>query len=145
MTHDAPNPGYAAEIEAHVMGMPVARTLDLRFARLAPGEAHVEVPYAEALSFQPGQFQATAVFAAADFAGVCAAATLLPAGWGIVTVDCTLKLLAPAAGVRLRATARVVRPGRRQTVSQVEVRAHGERGEVVCAVALVTSQSVPPG
>ncbi|WP_183081348.1 hypothetical protein [Paraburkholderia fungorum] len=40
----------------------------------------------------------TPIFAAADFAAVSAAGTLLPAGWGNATIDCTLKIVGPPDG-----------------------------------------------
>jgi acyl-coenzyme A thioesterase PaaI-like protein len=70
----------AGSLLAAVFAMPIVRELGLRFPNVRPGEVEVEMPYEERWSFRPGQFQATPVFAVADFAGVCAAGTLLPPG-----------------------------------------------------------------
>jgi acyl-coenzyme A thioesterase PaaI-like protein len=67
-------------LEQAVLAMPMARTLGLRFVRLAPGEVEIEMPIAEPLTFRPGQLQATPVFAVADFAAVSAAGSVLPDG-----------------------------------------------------------------
>ena len=80
----------AEALLAAVFAMPIVRELDLRFPKVGPGEVEVEMPYQDRWSFRPGQFQATPVFGVADFAGVCAAATLLPAGGTVSTVDCAL-------------------------------------------------------
>ena len=133
----------AGSMLAAVFAMPIVRELGLRFPSVRPGEVEVEMPYEEHWSFRPGQFQATPVFAVADFAGVCAAGTLLPPGGSVSTVDCTLKLVAPALAGVLRARGRVVKEGRLLTVSSVEV--FGGDGDTLCATALVTARNILPG
>jgi acyl-coenzyme A thioesterase PaaI-like protein len=103
----------AEHVKRAVLAMPMARTLGLSFVRLGPGEVELEVPVSDAFCFRPGQLQATAVFAAADFAAVAAAATLLKPGWANATIDATLKIVAPARGRCLRARGRVVHVRRR--------------------------------
>ncbi len=76
-----------------VLAMPVAQALQLQFRRVEAGRVDIELPIAETFSFRPGQLQATAIFAAADFAAVSAAGTLLPDGWVNATIDATIKLL----------------------------------------------------
>ena len=132
-------------VERSVLAMPMARTLGLRFTRLAPGETELELPVDEAFSFAPGRLQATAVFAAADFAAVSAAGTLLPEGWHNATVDTTLKLVAPAAGRALRARGRVVHGGALLTVCAAEVYAvDPDGGETLCATLLGTARNIRP-
>lgn len=132
-------------VEQAVLAMPMARTLGLRFTRLAPGQAEVELPITEALSFSPGRLQATAVFAAADFAAVSAAGTVLPEGWRNATVDATLKLVAPAAGQAVRARGRVVHSGQLLTVCAAEVYAVSpDGGETLCATLLGTARNIRP-
>ncbi|MDR1969239.1 MAG: PaaI family thioesterase [Burkholderiaceae bacterium] len=129
-------------IRAAVLAMPMARTLGLAFRRLAPGEVELELPVQEALCFRPGQLQASAVFAAADFAAVGAAGTLLPPGWINATIDGTLKLFAPARGSHLRAHGRVVDAGRLLTICAAEVYAVGEGQETLCATLLGTARNI---
>jgi acyl-coenzyme A thioesterase PaaI-like protein len=90
-----------------VLAMPMARTLGLRFTRVERGHIELEIPVAAAFTFRPGQLQATPVFAAADFAAVSAAGSVLPPGWANATIDATIKLVGPAprlhpAGARPR-------------------------------------------
>ncbi|MEY3791221.1 MAG: hypothetical protein RLZ09_2057, partial [Pseudomonadota bacterium] len=86
------NPNFVSALEALVMSMPVAQTLKLKFNQIAAGQVELSIPYQDEFSFRPGQLQATLIFAAADFAAVSAAATLLPEGWVNATIDCTIKI-----------------------------------------------------
>jgi uncharacterized protein (TIGR00369 family) len=133
-------------LEQAVLAMPMARTLGLRFTQLAAGQVEIELPITEALSFSPGRLQATAVFAAADFAAVSAAASVLPEGWRNATVDATLKLVAPAAGRAVRARGRVVHGGQLLTVCAADVYAVAAEGsETLCATLLATARNIRPG
>ena len=126
-----------------VLAMPMARTLGLSFTRIAPGEVELEIPLLDTFCFRPGQLQATAVFAAADFAAVAAAGTTLPPGWSNATVDATLKLVAPARGTKLRARGRVVSAARLLTVCAAEVYAVSPAGEeTLCATLLGTARNI---
>ena len=130
-------------LEQLVLAMPMARTLGLSFTRIASGEVELEIPMLDAFCFRPGQLQATAVFAAADFAAVAAAGTALPPGWSNATVDATLTLVAPAKGICLRARGRVVSAGRLLTVCAAEVYAVGASGEEnLCATLLGTARNI---
>jgi uncharacterized protein (TIGR00369 family) len=138
-------PETLQRLQDQVLAMPMARTLGLRFTRMAPGEVDVEVPVAEPFTFRPGQLQATPVFAAADFAAVAAAGTLLPEGWVNATIDATLKLVAPAAGRALRARGRVVDAGKLLTVCAADVFAVDAAGvETLCATWLGTARNIAP-
>jgi len=129
-----------------VLAMPMAKTLQLAFRRIEPGETEIEMPVLDAFCFRPGQLQATAVFAVADFAAVSAAGTLLPAGWINATIDGTLKLLAPARGTHLRARGRVVDASRLLTICAAEVYAVDDEGkEQLCATLLGTARNIDTG
>ncbi|MFT4268351.1 MAG: PaaI family thioesterase [Xenophilus sp.] len=127
-----------------VLAMPMAATLQLRFDHVAPGEAVLSMPVLDAFCLRPGQLQATAVYAIADFAAVGAAGTLLPPGWVNATIDGTLKLLAPAAGSRLRAHGRVVHAGRLLSVCAAQVHAVDGARETLCATLLATARNLAP-
>jgi uncharacterized protein (TIGR00369 family) len=126
-----------------VLAMPMAQTLQLQFRRVDAGHVELEVPISEAFCFRPGQLQATAVFAAADFAAVAAAGTLLEPGWINATIDATLKIVGPARGTRLRARGRVVDAGRLLTVCAAEVYAvDANDNETLCATLLGTARNI---
>ncbi|MFN9470124.1 PaaI family thioesterase [Acidovorax sp.] len=140
MTHSPTTP--AGLLQAHVLAMPIAQTLGLRFTRVAPGRVDLEMPMQESLCFRTGQLQATAVFGLADFAAVAAAGSTLPAGWVNSTVDAQVKLLAPARGHCLRARGRVVNAGRTLTVCAADVYAVADSGEeTLCATLLATAHN----
>ncbi|MBI2769071.1 MAG: PaaI family thioesterase [Burkholderiales bacterium] len=133
------------QMRQRVEAMPMARTLGLRFTRAEAGHTELEIPVAEAFTFRPGQLQATPVFAAADFAAVSAASTLLPPGWINATIDATLKLVGPARGTLLRARGRVIDAGRLLTVCASDVFAVDELGaETLCATLLATARNIEP-
>ena len=145
MTQATPlNENFARDIKALVLSMPVAQMLQLRFERMEPGEVELSLPYQEALSFRPGQLQATPIFAIADFAAVSAAGTLLPAGWVNATIDCSIKYLAPANGTTLRAKGRVVQATKLLTVATADVYSCKDGQEHLCATMLATARNLPP-
>lgn len=131
------------QVRRAVLAMPMAQTLGLRFTRLEAGVAELEMPVQPDFCFRPGQLQATAMFAAGDFAAGAAAGTLLPEGWINATIDGTLKLLAPAIGSHLRAVGRVVDAGRLLTVCAAEVYAVDSQGQqTLCATWLGTARNI---
>ncbi|MFT3812768.1 MAG: PaaI family thioesterase [Acidovorax sp.] len=144
MTAESTAASWTGTLLDRVLAMPAAQTLGLRFDRIAPGEVDVTLPYQDALSFRPGQLQATPIFAAADFAAVAAAGTLLPPGWANATIDCTLKIVGPATGDRLVARGRVVQTARLLTVAEARVYACRGAEESLCATLLATARNLPP-
>ena len=145
MTQATPlNENFARDIKVLVLSMPVAQMLQLRFERMEPGEVELSLPYQDALSFRPGQLQATPIFAIADFAAVSAAGTLLPAGWVNATIDCSIKYLAPANGTTLRAKGRVVQATKLLTVAAADVYSCKDGQEHLCATMLATARNLPP-
>lgn len=131
------------QLQQLVLAMPMARTLGLRFTHVERGRVELEIPVAEPFMFRPGQLQATPVFAAADFAAVSAAGSLLPPGWLNATIDATIKLVGPARGERLRARGRVIDAGRLLTVCAAEVFAVSSEGEEsLCATLLGTARNI---
>lgn len=141
---NAPDPDFASRLERGVLAMPLAAELGLAFRRIAPGEVELEIPYREGLSFRPGQMQATAIFAAADFAAVGAAGTVLPPGWFNATIDCALKIVGPADGERLVARGRLVNAGKLLSVASAEVWSVRGGRETLCATALATARNIAP-
>jgi uncharacterized protein (TIGR00369 family) len=141
MTNAADQTAHLELLKNMVLAMPVAQTLQLRFVRIEPGTVELEIPVVTALTYRPGVLQATAVFAAADFAAVASAGTLLPPGFVNATVDTTLKLLAPARGSHVRAVGRVVRAGKTLTVCAADVFAVDGEQQTLCATLLATAQN----
>ena len=129
-------------LRSAVLAMPMAQTLKLAFRHVEAGAVELEMPVQEEWCFRPGQLQATAVFAIADFAAVSAAGTLLPPGFVNATIDATLKLVAPAIGAHLRARGRVVSAAKLLTVCAAEVYAVDGERETLCATLLGTARNI---
>jgi uncharacterized protein (TIGR00369 family) len=136
------NSSMPEQIRQAVLAMPMAQTLKLAFRHIGPGLVELEMPVQEAWCFRPGQLQATAVFAVADFAAVAAAGTTLPPGFINATIDATLKLVAPARGSHLVARGRVVSASRLLTVCAADVYAVDDGAETLCATLLGTARNI---
>lgn len=133
----APNPDFATDVARLILDMPGA-LYGFHFTALTPGYAELVQPYRKELSCRDGVFLGAVIGALADFAGGSAAFTLLPAGGASMTIDYTLKIVAPGAGEALVARGRVIRPGASVTVSGADVYAVRNQRETLCATALVT-------
>ncbi|MCB2025268.1 MAG: PaaI family thioesterase [Ottowia sp.] len=122
--------------------MPMAQTLALAFDTIGAGTSTLRAPVQPGWCFAPGQLQATAMFALADFAAVSAAGTLLPEGWANSTVDASVKFVAPARGTHIVARGRVVQPGKTLSVCAADVFAVDAEGrEQLCATWLGTARN----
>jgi uncharacterized protein (TIGR00369 family) len=135
-------PDFEDLVKAAVLGMPAAKHLGFHFGRMAPGEAEVIQPYREELTEHNGFFQGGVMGALADFAGGAAAGTLLAPGWVNMTIDYTVKLLAPAKGETVVARGRVIKPGQVVTVAAADVFSVNGDKERLCATAFVTMRNI---
>src|SRR6218665_1854329 len=115
------NPEQGHLIRRVVTAMPMARLMGVNFLNIEAGKVELEIPYKGELSYRPCQLQSSAIFAAADFAAMSAAGTLLPPKWMNATIDCSLKLFAPANGTRLLARGRVVSASKLLTIAAADV------------------------
>lgn len=138
-----PNPDFAQAVTTVVLSMPAAKHLGFTFGRIEPGEVEIVQPFRVELSQHNGFFQGGVLGSLADFAAGSAAGTLLPAGWVNMTVDYTVKLVAPAKGEKVIARGRVVKAGRTMTVAAADLFACAGDNETLCATALVTMRNVP--
>ncbi|WP_326836054.1 PaaI family thioesterase [Amycolatopsis rhabdoformis] len=138
-----PNPDFAQAVRAVVLSMPAAKHLGFTFGRIERGEVEIVQPFREELSQHNGFFQGGVLGSLADFAAGSAAGTLLPAGWVNMTVDYTVKLVAPAQGEKVLARGRVVKAGRTTTVAAADLFACTGEQETLCATALVSMRNIP--
>ncbi|WP_280220118.1 PaaI family thioesterase [Nocardia neocaledoniensis] len=137
-----PNPDYAQVVPAAVLSMPAAAHLGFRFGRIGPGEVELVQPHRAELTQHNGYLQGGVLGSLADFAAGSAAGTLLPVGWVNMTIDYTVKLLAPAKGAEVIARGRVIKPGGTLTVAAAELFSVEDGTETLCATALVTLRNV---
>ncbi|MFI5606921.1 AMP-binding protein [Amycolatopsis sp. NPDC051903] len=136
------NPDFAQAVTAVVLSMPAAKHLGFAFGRIERGEVEIVQPWREELSQHNGFFQGGVLGSLADFAAGSAAGTLLPAGWVNMTVDYTVKLVAPAKGEKVIARGRVVKAGTTMTVAAADLFSVAGDEETLCATALVTMRNV---
>ncbi|MGW4352054.1 PaaI family thioesterase [Nocardia sp. NPDC004582] len=142
---EAPNPDYATLVPAVVLSMPAAKHLGFEFTRVAPGEADIQQPHRPELTQHNGFFQGGVLGSLADFAAGSAAGTLLQPGWINMTIDYTIKILAPAKGTHVIARGRVLKPGALITTAAADLFAVDNDTETLCATALVTMRNVKAG
>jgi len=128
---------FEERVRASFDRQPFMQTIGASLARVAPGEAEIVMAVTPRLGQQHGFVHAGVVSALADTACGYAAFSLMPASAGVLTAEFKVNLLAPAAGERLVAVGRVVKPGRTLTVTQAEVFA--ETGSERRLVALLTA------
>jgi uncharacterized protein (TIGR00369 family) len=117
-------------------------TLGATLGAISPGSVEIILRPSPAISQQHGFVHAGAVSAIADSAGGYAALSLMPAGRGVLTTEFKINLIAPAAGERIIARGRVVKPGRTLTVVQTEVFAESQGQEKLVALLTATMMSI---
>jgi acyl-coenzyme A thioesterase PaaI-like protein len=132
-------PGLRADLAAAIEAMPAARLVGLRVRGFSPdGRSRLEMPVVPQLTFDGHVVQAAMVGLLADFAGVSAASSRLPAGWAASTTGFEVHNLAPAAGEVLVAVGAAVQVSRGQAVSTVKVWACTGGESTLVAVATTT-------
>jgi uncharacterized protein (TIGR00369 family) len=112
---------------------------------VAVSDGHIEItaPLLPGSLQQQGFGHAGLTFSIGDSAAGYAALTGLPLDMEVVTAEMKINLLAPAKGDHLKATGRVIKPGRRLTVVGAEVHAIAEGRETLIAVLQGTMVPVP--
>lgn len=112
---------FADRVRASFGRQQAMATLGAALAAIEPGRVVIELAHAEHLTQQHGFVHAGMLAAAIDSACGYAAATLMPADAGVLTIEFKVNLLAPARGPHLRCEGQVVKAGR--TISVAEGRA----------------------
>lgn len=138
----AADPDFAQSVRNAVLSMPAARHLGFEFGRVTEGDVEIIQPYRKELTQHNGFFQGGVLGSLADFAGGAAAGTLLPAGWVNMTIDYTVKILAPAKGDKLVAHGRVIKAGQTMTVAAADVYSANGTNQTLCATAFVTMRNI---
>lgn len=136
----ARNPEFETVTRRFLQSMPAFDTLALEIHGIEPGWSTIRMQVVPHLTFDGKHVQGGIVGALLDIAGGAAAFTLVPDGQGIATMGFETHHLAPAGGDRLVACGQVVKPGRNQAVSLVEIHAEREGARTLCATGHVTSR-----
>src|SRR5690606_26336950 len=125
-------------------GQTVMSAFGATLARVEPGQVDIELAYQPQLCQQNGYLHAGISTTIADSAGGYAALTLFEPGEDVLTSEFKMNFLAPADGERFVASGRVVKPGRRLCICQVEVRAYRDDEPTLCLIGLMTAVRVAP-
>jgi uncharacterized protein (TIGR00369 family) len=140
--HTPSDPSYAARVRSSFERQAVMATFGATLVRVAPGEVDIEWPYRPELAQQHGFLHAGILATLLDSACGYAAFSLMPADAAVLSVEFKLNLLAPAAGERFAARARVIRPGRTLTVCEADAWAFRNGAEKRVATMLGTMMCV---
>ena len=119
----AHDPNFAARVRNSFNRQNAMAFIGAKLTKIEPGYCEIELPYRDALTQQHKFFHGGITTMIADSAAGYAAYSLFPADASVLTVEFKMSLLAPAAGDKLIASARVVKPGRTLTLCDVEVHA----------------------
>ena len=140
-----PNPDFREDIRAGAQRLPMLRAAGVEFVEVEPGRVVAEMPLTEGMEAPHGRFSAAAVGMLGDIAALSATATWRPAGAFGATIDFTVKMLAPAAGVRLRAEGRSLRSGARNATGAADIYVLDADGvATLCGTLLATARVYPP-
>jgi uncharacterized protein (TIGR00369 family) len=117
------------------------KTLGAELQQVGKGQVVIGAPLLPGSLQQHGAAHAALTFAIGDSAAGYAALTMLPEGAEVMTAEMKINLLAPGLGEELRATGKVVKPGRRLVVVSAEV--HALAGGEEKLIALLQGTMVP--
>ena len=135
------HPSMRRMVQDVLMGSPVARALGVQLDVLKPEHVELVLPFRPENITVGNMVHGGVIATLIDIAGAAAAASGADPEQvkGGATGSLTIQYLAPANGAGLRAVATVVRRGRRQVVSDVEVYAEERDGGTLVAKALMSS------
>lgn len=129
------------EMESYLSRFAFIREYGIKVLALAPGAVTVELPFDERFSGPPGQFPASMVGTIGDVAAVSSCLSLLPRGWGLATIDFTVKMTGLAKGEKLLAKGRVLQNGRTISVGVADVFVVSGTGEFPCGTILASTRN----
>ena len=135
----ASDPDFERKARESFASQGIMHLLGASMRSIEPGHCIIELPFSENLTQQDGFFHAGATSTIADSAGGYAALTLMPADSRVLTVEFKINLVAPAAGDRLTAEAKVIKSGKTLTVATIDVYAHTGENRKLCAVMQQTT------
>jgi len=121
------------QIERAIEAVPYARLLGIELEKVVSGEATLTLAIRPELSQNHGVVHGGAIASLIDTAMAFAILTLIESEERVTTVDLTVSYLRPAREGHMRATARVLRQGRRLLAVSAEVT---DQGGTLLATAL---------
>lgn len=140
---EPPDPRFAERCRASFARQPAMALIGARMSAIEPGRCEIELPFRADLTQQKGYLHGGIVGMIADTACGYAAFSLMPASASLVTVEYKINILAPGRGERLRACAKVIKPGRTLSITRGEVYAEQGDEQTLCAVMQQTLMMLP--
>jgi uncharacterized protein (TIGR00369 family) len=138
------SPDFAADVRRRFAASPVCGFFGFELEDVTAGAITLALPCKPEFAHAPGFFQGAIIGAVADYAGSYAAYTLIPDDWSRLTLDYTLKFLAPARGERLIGRGRVLAHGNTLSNCAADLFVLRDGAEHLCATALATVRHTPP-
>jgi uncharacterized protein (TIGR00369 family) len=132
------NPDFEAVVRASFARQGLMQALGIALVEVGPGRTTLEAVADLRLTQQQGYFHGALIGAMLDCAGGYAAHSLMPRGAEVLTTEYKINFLAAARGERLIARGRVIKPGRKLTVTTAEAFCRRDGAEHLCAVLLQT-------
>jgi len=137
-----PDPHFEPRIRSSFAQQGLMQTIGAALSKVAPGEVHIEMPFACGLTQQHGFIHAGIVTAIVDTACGYAANSLMPPNSEVLTVEYKVNFLSPAKGEKFVAIGKAIKPGNTLTVCTGEVWAHDKGGKKLIAVIQATMMAV---
>jgi acyl-coenzyme A thioesterase PaaI-like protein len=138
---DAGNLLDVSEIRSFLFSLAFVREFSISVVSLEPGSVTIELPFDERFSGPPSLFPASMVGTAGDVAAVASCLTLMRKGWGLATLDFTVKMTGVAKGEALRARGRVLHDGRTNSIGAADVYIVSNGTERLCGTVLATTRN----
>lgn len=123
------DPDYELKVRESFAKQTAMTTLGASIASVAPGRVDLSLPFAPHIAQQHGFVHGGVIAAVLDSAAGYAAATLLPAEAGILSVEFKVNFLAPATGSKFIFHGRVKKGGRQLSFTEAEAVAVSEDGK----------------
>ena len=139
------DPQFRERVRASFLKQTIMATLGAGLERVDPGEVEIAFAWRADLVQQNGFVHAGVLATVMDSACGYAAFTLMPADAGVLSIEFQTHLLAPAAGERFLARAKVVRAGRTITVVRADAFARSGDAEKLIATMTGTMMCVQGG
>ena len=131
------------DIKRFLAALPFLREFGFSVVASVSGSVVVEMPYAERFSGPAGVFPASMVGTLGDVAAVSSSLSMLPKGWGVATLDFTIKMTGVARGEKLRVRGRVLQAGKTVSVAAADVFVVSSAAETLCGTVLATTRNFP--
>lgn len=129
------NPLFAAEVRESFAGQSFMGSIGAELSRVSAGAVEIALPFRDDLLQHHGYLHGAVIAAIVDTACGYSALTLMPPGSTVLTVEYKVNFVSPAAGDRILARGRVLKPGRHLTVCSGEaVTVLGGSEKVVAAL-----------